>query len=93
MNRPISVTVVAVAALSGAIILALISFAFLLVGGMVLTGAERGDPVSVAISRNGRSGWFFVVNFGERHRMSRDRPMGVARVAKRRVLRVRFRRC
>lgn len=64
MNRPISVTVVAVAALSGAIILALISFAFLLVGGMVLTGAERGDPVSVAIAGMAVAGGFSLLILG-----------------------------
>ena len=64
MNRPISVAVGTIAAMSGAIILALTSFAFLLVGGMVVTGADRGDPVSVAITGMAVAGGFSLLILG-----------------------------
>jgi hypothetical protein len=64
MNRPTSVTVVAAAAFSGAILLALTAFAFLLVGGMVVTGADRGDPVSVAIVGMAVAGGFSLLILG-----------------------------
>jgi hypothetical protein len=61
MNRPTSLTVVAVAAFCGGIILALISFAFLLVGGMVATGGDNGDPASVAITGMAIAGGFSLL--------------------------------
>jgi hypothetical protein len=61
MNRPTSVTVAAVVAFSGAIILALISFVFLLVGGMVATGGDSGDAVSSAITGMAVAGGFSLL--------------------------------
>ena len=61
MNRPTSMTVAAVVAFSGAIILALISFAFLLVGGMVATGGDSGDAVSSAITGMAVAGGFSLL--------------------------------
>jgi len=50
MNRPTGVTVAAVLSFSGAMILAVGSCAFFVVGVMVATGDERSAPVSVAIT-------------------------------------------
>jgi hypothetical protein len=50
MNRPTGVTVAAVLTFSGALILALGSCVFFVVGVMVATGDERSAPVSVAIT-------------------------------------------
>jgi hypothetical protein len=50
MNRPTGVTVATVLTFSGALILALGSCAFFVVGVMVATGDERTAPVSVAIT-------------------------------------------
>src|SRR6204780_2024597 len=50
MNRSTGATVAAVLTFSGAMILALGSCAFFVVGVMVATGDERGAPVSVAIT-------------------------------------------
>ena len=50
MNRPTGVTVAAVLTFFGAMIMALGSCAFFMVGVMVATGDERGAPVSVAIT-------------------------------------------
>jgi membrane-associated protease RseP (regulator of RpoE activity) len=61
MNRPSGVTVATVLAYSGAMILALCSFGFFLVGVMVATGDERGDPVSVAISGMALAGGFSLL--------------------------------
>ena len=61
MNRPTSVTVTAVVAFSGAIMLALISFAFLLVGGMVATADDSGDAVSSAITGMAVAGGFSLL--------------------------------
>ncbi len=61
MNRPTSVTVAAVAAFSGGIVLALISFASLLVGGMVATGGDNGDPASIAITGMAIAGGFSLL--------------------------------
>ncbi len=61
MNRPTSMTVAVVVAFSGAIILALISFAFLLVGGMVATGGDSGDAVSSAITGMAVAGGFSLL--------------------------------
>jgi hypothetical protein len=50
VNRSTGVTVAAVLTFSGAMILALASCAFFVVGVMVTTGDERGEPVSVAMA-------------------------------------------
>jgi hypothetical protein len=50
MKRPTGETVVAVLSFSGAMILALGSCGFFVVGAMAATGDERGEPVSVAIA-------------------------------------------
>jgi hypothetical protein len=50
MNRPTGLTVAAVLTFSGAIILALTSCAFFMVGVMVITGDEDRAPVSEAIA-------------------------------------------
>jgi hypothetical protein len=50
MNRPTGVTVAAVLTFSGAMVLALGSCAFFVVGVMVATGDERTAPVSVALT-------------------------------------------
>jgi hypothetical protein len=50
MNRLAGVTVASVLTFSGAMILALGSCAFFVVGVMIATGDERGAPVSVAIT-------------------------------------------
>jgi hypothetical protein len=50
MNRPTGEKVAAVLTFSGAMILALGSCALFVVGVMVATGDERGEPVSVAIA-------------------------------------------
>jgi hypothetical protein len=50
MNRPTGVTVAAVLTFFGAMILALASVAFFVVGVMVVTGDEGRAPISVAIA-------------------------------------------
>src|ERR1700721_2523578 len=50
MNRPTGLTVAAVLTFSGAMILALTSCAFFMVGVMVVTGDEGRAPVSEAIA-------------------------------------------
>jgi hypothetical protein len=61
MNRHTSITVVEVVAFCGATLLALISFVFLLVGGIVVTGGVSGDPVSVAITGMAFAGGFSLL--------------------------------
>jgi hypothetical protein len=61
MKRPTSITVVEVVAFCGAAFLALTSFAFLLVGGIVVTGGVSGDPVSVAITGIAIAGGFSLL--------------------------------
>ena len=51
----------AVLTFSGAMILALGSFAFFLVSVMVATGDERGEPVSVAIAGMAVAGGFSLL--------------------------------
>jgi hypothetical protein len=50
VNRPTGERVAAVLTFSGAMVLALASCAFFVVGAMVATGDERTAPVSVAIT-------------------------------------------
>lgn len=50
MNRPTGLTVAAVLTFSGAMVLALTSCAFFMVGVMVVTGDEGRAPVSEAIA-------------------------------------------
>lgn len=61
MNRPISITVVEVVAFCGATLLALTAFAFLFVGGIVVTGGVIGDPVSAAITGMAIAGGFSLL--------------------------------
>jgi hypothetical protein len=61
MNRSTGVTVAAVLTFSGAMILALGSCAFFVVGVMVATGDERGAPVSVAITGMALGGGFMLL--------------------------------
>jgi hypothetical protein len=82
MNRPTGVTVAAVLSFSGAMILAMGSCAFFVVGAMVATGDERTAPVSVAITGMalggglmllilaGAAGWV-ALNAGELHEWAR----------------------
>jgi len=61
MNRPTGVTVAAVLTFCGALILALGSCAFFVVGVMVATGEDRREPVSVAIAGMGVAGGFLLL--------------------------------
>ncbi len=61
MNRPTSVTVAAVLTFCGAMILALGSCAFFVVGVMVATGEDRREPVSVALTGVGLAGGFMLL--------------------------------
>jgi hypothetical protein len=61
MNRSTGVTVAAVLTFSGAMILALGSCAFFVVGVMVATGDEGGAPVSVAITGMALGGGFMLL--------------------------------
>jgi len=61
MNRPIGVTVAAVLTFSGAILLALASCAFFVVGVMVVTGDEGRAPVSIAIAGMALAGAFMLL--------------------------------
>ena len=61
MNRPTGVTVAAVLTFSGAILLALASCAFFVVGMMVVTGDEGRAPVSVAIAGMALAGAFMLL--------------------------------
>ncbi len=61
MTRTTGVTVAAVLTYSGAIVLALGSFAFFLVGVMVATGEESGQPVSIAIVGMALAGGFSLL--------------------------------
>jgi hypothetical protein len=82
MNRSTGATVAAALTFSGAMILALGSCAFFVVGVMVATGDERGAPVSVAITGMalggglmllilaGAAGWM-ALNAGELHEWAR----------------------
>jgi hypothetical protein len=61
MNRPTGVTVAAVLTFSGAMILALSSYAFFVVGVMVITGDEGRAPVSEAIAGMALAGAFSLL--------------------------------
>jgi hypothetical protein len=61
MNRPTGVTVAAVLTFSGAMILALASFGFLVIGVMVVTGDEGRAPVSEAIAGMALTGGFSLL--------------------------------
>jgi hypothetical protein len=61
MNRPTGVTVAAVLTFSGAMILALASFGFLVIGVMVVTGDEGRAPVSEAIAGMALAGGFSLL--------------------------------
>jgi hypothetical protein len=61
MNRPTGVTVAAVLTFSGAMILALTSCAFFVVGVMVVTGDEGRAPVAEAIAGMALAGGFSLL--------------------------------
>jgi hypothetical protein len=61
MNHPTGERVTAVLTFSGAMILALGSFAFFLVSVLVATGDERGEPVSVAMAGMAIAGGFLLL--------------------------------
>jgi hypothetical protein len=61
MKRPTGVTVAAVLTFCGAMLLALGSCAFFVVGVMVATGEDRKEPVSVAIAGMGVAGGFLLL--------------------------------
>jgi hypothetical protein len=61
MNRPTGVTIAAVLTFSGALILALASCVFFVVGVMVATGDETSAPVSVAITGMALAGGFMLL--------------------------------
>lgn len=61
MNRPSGVTVVAVLTFSSAMILALASCTFFVVGVMVVTGDEGRAPVSVAMAGMALAGAFVLL--------------------------------
>lgn len=61
MNRPTGVTIAGVLTFSGALILALGSCVFFVVGVMVATGDESSAPVSVAITGMALAGGFMLL--------------------------------
>jgi hypothetical protein len=61
MKRPTCETVAAVLSFTGAMILALTSCGFFVVGVMAATGDERGEPVSVAIAGMAVAGGFMLL--------------------------------
>ena len=61
MKRPAGVTIIAVLTFFGAALLALGSIAFFFVAVMVMTGADAGDPISVAIAGMGVAGGFSML--------------------------------
>jgi hypothetical protein len=61
MKRPTGETVAAVLSFTGAMILALGSCGFFVVGVMAATGDERGEPVSVAIAGMAVAGGFMLL--------------------------------
>jgi hypothetical protein len=61
MNRPTGVTVLTVSAASAAMLLALGSCAFFVVGVLVATGDEHAAPVSVAMAGMALAGAFLLL--------------------------------
>ncbi|MFZ1974718.1 MAG: hypothetical protein WBV36_11075 [Terriglobales bacterium] len=61
MKRPIGVTIIAILTFCAAAILAVGSVAFFVVAVMGMTGADSGDPVSVAIAGMGAAGGFLLL--------------------------------
>jgi hypothetical protein len=61
MHRPVGVTVAAVLTFSGAMVFALTSCAFFVVGVMVATGDEGRAPVSEAIAGMALAGAFLLL--------------------------------
>lgn len=61
MKRPIGVTIIAVLTFCAAAILAMGSVVFFVVAVMGMTGADSGDPVSVAIAGMGVAGGFSLL--------------------------------
>jgi hypothetical protein len=61
MKRPAGVTAIAIATFTGAVILALGSFAFFFVAVMAISGGDGGDPVSVSIAGMGVAGGFSLL--------------------------------
>ena len=61
MKRPTGVTIIAVANLVAAVVLALGSSAFIFVAVLALTGGDSGDPVSVSIAGMGVAGGFSLL--------------------------------
>jgi hypothetical protein len=61
VKRPAGVTIIAVLTFFGAALLALGSIAFFFVAVMVMTGADAGDPISVAIAGMGVAGGFSML--------------------------------
>jgi hypothetical protein len=92
MTRPSGERVAAVLTFSGAMILALGSFGFFVVSVMVVTGDERGEPVSVAIAGmaigggflllilSGVAGWV-AMNLGKLREWTRTASISVAAMA------------
>jgi len=61
VKRPTGVTIIAVLTFFGAAILAVCSFAFFFVAVMGMSGADAGEPVSVAIAGMGIAGGFSLL--------------------------------
>jgi hypothetical protein len=61
MKRPTGVTIIAILTFCAAATLAVGSVAFFVVAVMGVTGADSGDPVSVAIAGMGTAGGFLLL--------------------------------
>jgi hypothetical protein len=61
VKRPMGVTVVAVLTFSGAVILALGSFAFFCIAAMAMTGGDAGERISIALTGMGIAGGFSLL--------------------------------
>ncbi|MFZ0584334.1 MAG: hypothetical protein WAN72_03260 [Candidatus Acidiferrales bacterium] len=64
MKRPAGVTIIAILTFCAAAILAVGSAAFFVVAVMGMTGADSGNPVSVAIAGMGAAGGFSLLVLG-----------------------------
>jgi hypothetical protein len=60
-SRPTGVTIIAILTFFGASSLAFVGFAFLFVGMVGMTGADAGQPFSVAIAGMGTAGGFSLL--------------------------------
>jgi hypothetical protein len=61
MKRPLGVTVIAIATLLGAALLAIGSFAFFFIAVLAVSGGDGGDPVSASIAGMGVAGGFSLL--------------------------------